>query len=232
MGESDDGHSAQSHSRPTSATSDTLADDKRKKNEFSNDKKSRRRDDDHLQVPSTAGAGSSSSGSRPSGHARTESATSTSSVADGKKRGFFGKLKDKAIGTKEEREAARKERERRRAEEERLYYERRDAMLARHVQQMEEQRAAYARAGGSGHPGLQGRQDYYYSRPAMNAYGGPTYQDPYQYGRSPYGYGQQQPRYYQQQRSSGLGGGGALLGGLVGGLLLGASLLSFYVLVL
>ncbi|KAF8284628.1 hypothetical protein DL93DRAFT_2092300 [Clavulina sp. PMI_390] len=185
-----------------------------KGSDYPEDKKARRNDDDHLQVPSTAGAGSSK------GHSRTDSAASGSSTSAAKKRGFFGKLKDKALGTKEEREAARKERERRRKEEERLYYERRDAMMAARQQQMEVQRAAYEER--QRRYAEQQQQYYqqagyapqgqYYGRPPMNAYGGPTYQDPYAYGASPYG---------RRQQGGGIGPGGALLGGVVGGLLLG-----------
>jgi len=147
-------------------------------------------------VPSTERAGSSRSSDR-----RTESLND----AKLKKRGFFGRLKDKAIGTKEEREAARKAREARYREQERLYYEHRDAMLARRMQQMEQERAAYERAGTY-------RNNGGYNAPQMNAYGGPTYQDPYAYGQSPYNY---------NRGNSGFGGGGAALTGLIGGLLLG-----------
>jgi len=192
--DSDDDHShhSASNSRPPSVTTGKL------QKEYPRDEKKSHPDDDHLRVPSTEGEGSSHKGAR--------------SDEKGKKRGFFGKLKDKAIGTKEEREAARKAREARAREEERLYYERRDAMLARRVQQMEREQAAYERAGLAYPPGQYGYNGQV-PPPQMNAYGGPTYQDPYVYGQSP----------YRNQRGYGGGGGGgtALIGGLLGGLLLG-----------
>jgi len=132
-----------------------------------------------------------------------------------KHRGFFGKMKDKAIGTKEEREAARKEEQR---------------MMEQMAQRRRQQRAAYqptygapvgspgpgrytSRYGGSGFGssglGYGGRG---YGGLGYGGLGGGSYGG---YGRSSYG---------------GLGGGGGfggggiglpLLGGLAGGLLLG-----------
>jgi hypothetical protein len=189
------------NSRPPSVASGTIG---KLQKEYPRDEKKPYADDDHLKVPSTDGA---------------ESSHSRSSHGDekGKKRGFFGKLKDRAIGTKEEREAARKAREARYREEERLYYERRDAMLARRMQQMEQERAAYERAGTSyPYNGSYGYGGQSMQPPQMNAYGGPTYQNPSAYGQSPYS---------SQQRGygggGGMGAGGAALGGLLGGLLLG-----------
>lgn len=184
------------NTRPPSSTS------VKAEKEYPRDEKKPHHDDDHLKVPSKEGAESS----RP-GQSRTES----QGDEKGKKRGFFGKLKDRAIGTKEEREAARKAREARHREEERLYYERRDALLALRMQQIEQERAAYERAGTAypyNGPYGYGRQPM--QPPQMNAYGGPTYQNPIVYGQSP----------YANQRRGG-GGGTALVGGLLGGLLLG-----------
>lgn len=222
--DSDDGRSGH-NSRPPSAQSGVSDSGKLKKSPYPDEKKSRRNDDDdnHLHVPSTAGASSSSSSGR---HSRTPSQQSVASVnSQQKKRGFFGKLKDELIGTKEERAAAKAQREARRKEEERLYYERRDAMMARRLQEQEAERQAWERAG---RQYQQQRQQYGYRTgpPQMNAYGGPTYQDPYTYGASPYGrrgYGNSYGNGYGQQRGggSGLGGGAALAGGLIGGLLLG-----------
>lgn len=205
MPDSDDEDSHPSP-RPPSAASGTSG---KLQKEYPRDEKRPRADGDRLKVPSADGAESSrSSHSRSSSHSDDK----------GKKRGFFGKLKDKAIGTKEEREAARKAREARYREEERLYYERRDAMLARRMQQMEQERAAYERAGAAyPYNGPYGYGGQPMQPPQMNAYGGPTYQNPSVYGQSPYsnqrrgGYGS----------GGGMGPGGAVLGGLLGGLLLG-----------
>lgn len=217
--DSDDDHHSRHSAGPSSGRASTTAPSpgdgkKRFADEKANKIKKQRdnQDRDHLTVP-----GASSSSSRPSGHQRTPSASSTSS-----KRSFFGKLKDKAIGTKEEREAARVLREKRRQEEERLYYQRREAMMKRQQEMMAERRAQYEayeqqrQAMYAQQGGLGGRGNYYRA-PPMNAYGGPVYQDPYAYGNSPYGYGQQQRR----GGGGGIGPGGAILGGLVGGLLLG-----------
>lgn len=222
---SSDGRRSGSPLPPDHSPSSTSTKLKKEKDSYPVDRKSRKsHDDDHLRVPQdTAGASSSSSASSPS------------SPAQGKKRGFFGKLKDKAIGTKEEREAHRKAVAARRKEEERLYYERRDAMLARRMQEQENERAAYEKAGvawdggrygggynsGYGNSYGGGYQQGRYGPPTMNAYGGPTYQDPYAYGSSPY-YGRQQRGGY----GGGGGGGGlatSLIGGAVAGLLLGKS---------
>ncbi|KAF8308740.1 hypothetical protein DL93DRAFT_2170858 [Clavulina sp. PMI_390] len=125
-----------------------------------------------------------------------------------KKQGLLSKLKQKAIGTKEEREAARQMHERRRKEQERQYYERRNAMVAARMQQIEAQEQR--RRQQAGHSAQRGQQ---YDRPAMNAYGGPMYEDPYANGSTPYG--------RRQGGGGGLGGGGTTLGTLSGGLLLG-----------
>ncbi|EJD55063.1 hypothetical protein AURDEDRAFT_178889 [Auricularia subglabra TFB-10046 SS5] len=116
------------------------------------------------------------------------------------KRGAFGKLKDKLVGSKEEREAHRQA-ELARREEERL---RREQLLRERQQRIMQMQAAPA--------------GYYQQAP------GGYYQQAYpQQGGY---YAQQQP---QQQGRSGFGGGGMgmglpILGGLAGGLLLGSAL--------
>jgi hypothetical protein len=160
-----------------------------------------------------------------------------------KKRGFFGKMKDKAIGTKEEREAYKREMarvstsprgqvlasdahrciqieaERRKHREEalrlqRIEYQKQQEEYARQQAQFASQRQQYYQQAGPSQ-----YQQQYGPPPGM-----------------PYGYGQSQ--YYQRQQSGfggrglgggsfgggGFGGAGAglgLLGGLAGGLLLG-----------
>jgi hypothetical protein len=127
-----------------------------------------------------------------------------------KRRSFLGKLKDKAIGTKEEREAAAREKEAKRREMEREYVERRNAML----QQQAAQQTAYQQAYGQMvHPA-----------PPMGAYGAPG--SGYGYGSGGYGFGSGYGGNYGggYSRGGGMGGGGMalpLLGGLAGGLLLG-----------
>lgn len=131
-----------------------------------------------------------------------------------KKRGFLSKMKDKAIGTREEREAykrelARVDAERRKQREEALRLQR--AAWKKQQEEYARQQAQYAQQ----HPQYAQHPQYYQQA-------GPSYG--YRYGPPagvPYGYGQ--PGY--QQRSNGFGGAGgsglALLGGLAGGLLLG-----------
>ncbi|KAG1875606.1 hypothetical protein DFJ58DRAFT_903293 [Suillus subalutaceus] len=122
-----------------------------------------------------------------------------------RKRGMFGKLKDKAIGTKEEREAHKKQKAEERARDEELRREARRRNL--------EQRAAYMQQNG-GYP------PYGYGYPGYSGGGygpsqyGPPAGDPYAYNDGRYGRG---------SRRGGFGGGMALplLGGLAGGLLLG-----------
>ncbi|PAV22272.1 WW Rsp5 WWP domain containing [Pyrrhoderma noxium] len=139
--------------------------------------------------------------------------TSTNSKDKGK-RGFFGKIKDKAIGTKEEREAAKRE-------EQRVAEERRRILAAERQQRQQhmyyDQQQRYQQQGGYGQQ---------YGVPQGGYYG----------GGAPAGYGPGYPgqTYYpvqqqQQQRRSGLGGGMALplLGGLAGGLLLGEAIDGF-----
>ncbi|GJJ13918.1 hypothetical protein Clacol_008175 [Clathrus columnatus] len=117
------------------------------------------------------------------------------------KRSFLGKLKDKAIGTKEEREAAREAARQARAAE----------ASALHQRRLERQRALAAQYG---------------APPQMvySSYPGASYQQGYgpgpAYGQTRYVYSQQPPT----RRGGGFGGGGAalpLLGGLAGGFLLG-----------
>ncbi|KAH9984176.1 hypothetical protein BJV77DRAFT_1039197 [Russula vinacea] len=121
------------------------------------------------------------------------------------KRGFFGKLKDKAIGTKEERDAYRKEQER---------------MIAAQRARYAQEQALYDQ--GTYRGGLRGgpcRQRY--GPPAGNPYTyGPAYGSGYGYG-----YGYDDYGGYGRRRGRGMGGGmgGGLpiLGALAGGLLLG-----------
>ncbi|KAG2154702.1 hypothetical protein DEU56DRAFT_769838 [Suillus clintonianus] len=122
-----------------------------------------------------------------------------------RKRGMFGKLKDKAIGTKEEREAHKRQRAEERAREEEQLREARRRNL--------EERAAYLQQHG-GYAPYGGSTSYGYPQAGYGMYGPPA-GDPYGYngGRGRYG-----------GRSGGFGGGGLalpLLGGLAGGLLLG-----------
>lgn len=120
-----------------------------------------------------------------------------------KERGFFAKLKDKAIGTKEEREAARIE-ERRREEENR-----------RRMLQLRQERFAYAQqrypqSFGGGFPPYQGQGQYMppqYGPPSRSGFGSG-------FGRTGGGMG-------------GMGMGMPILGGLAGGLLLGQALDGF-----
>ncbi|KAH7912584.1 hypothetical protein BJ138DRAFT_769532 [Hygrophoropsis aurantiaca] len=112
-----------------------------------------------------------------------------------RKRGMFGKLKDKAIGTKEEREAHKKQKQEARVREEEEYQRKRMENLRA--------RQEYLQRGSHGYPG-------YGSAPM---YGPPV--------GSPYGYGGYSQSGYGG-RGVGMGGMGmGLLGGLAGGLLLG-----------
>ncbi|KAG2350220.1 hypothetical protein BDR05DRAFT_1054365 [Suillus weaverae] len=128
-----------------------------------------------------------------------------------RKRGMFGKLKDKAIGTKEEREAHKKQKAEERAREEELLREARRRNL--------EERAAYMQQHG-GYPPYGGSTSYGYPG-YSGGYGpslyGPPAGDPYAYNGGRYGRGG------LGGRRGGFGGGMALplLGGLAGGLLLG-----------
>jgi len=134
------------------------------------------------------------------------------------KRGFFGKLKDKAIGTKEEREAHRIEQARIELEKKRRYTEMINAQRARYAQEQ----ALY-------------EQEYARGAPSQQRYG-PPQGDPYVYGRGPqygggygYGYGYDDYDDYggrRRRNRGGFGGGGGgsavpMLGALAGGLLLG-----------
>jgi len=119
------------------------------------------------------------------------------------KRGFFGKLKDKAIGTKEEREAYKREQARLDLERQRQYTEMLNAQRARYAQEQ----ALY--------------NERYRAGPSCQRYGpryGPPAGDPYVYGPdygAGYGYG-----YGPRRRNNG-GSALPLLGALAGGLLLG-----------
>ncbi|KIP10170.1 hypothetical protein PHLGIDRAFT_28568 [Phlebiopsis gigantea 11061_1 CR5-6] len=140
-------------------------------------------------------AGSSRTASPSVPHLVTLSAGTSK---DHTKRGFFGKLKDKAIGTKEEREETRKK-EARRAEERHRYIEE----LRRQQQIAQPPQDAYYAQRSHGH--------------SQRVYGAP-------FGR-PYGYRRSGVRGRQQFGSNdgGFGGGGIVLpvvGGSAGGLLL------------
>ncbi|KAH9969072.1 hypothetical protein BC827DRAFT_1167541 [Russula dissimulans] len=120
------------------------------------------------------------------------------------KRGFFGRLKDKAIGTKEEREAWRKERERVEAERRRQQMELLKAQRERYAQQQALYNQGLYRPTYGPPPGNPGPYGYGPEYGAGYGYGYGGYQD--------YGYG-----YRQRQGTS----GGAILGAVAGGLLLG-----------
>ncbi|KIK70829.1 hypothetical protein GYMLUDRAFT_66044 [Collybiopsis luxurians FD-317 M1] len=146
---------------------------------------------------SSQGLGDGPSTSRPSGgdQNRRHSFNGQSSKEPAKKRGFFGKLKDKAIGTKEEREAEK-------ARVAQLREQRRQQLLA-------QQQAYYAQQAQYGPPPQQ------YGAP-YGQYGGgygpgPGY--PGQYGPAPRSGG-----------LGGGGLALPLIGGLAGGLLLGEAL--------
>jgi len=118
-----------------------------------------------------------------------------------KKQGLLGKLKDKVVGTEEEREQEK----RHKAEQKRQMMELRER---RHQEMLAQQAAMYQE---------QQRQQQMYAQQQAQ-YGGP------QYAPQPYGYAP------PQQQRSGFGGGGMampLLGGLAGGLLLGEALDGF-----
>ncbi|KII93830.1 hypothetical protein PLICRDRAFT_49848 [Plicaturopsis crispa FD-325 SS-3] len=152
---------------------------------------------------------SSAQGGRSRVHSNP--ATPDTSAPGDKKRGFFGKMKDKAIGTKEEREAYNRQV----AAAEQRQQQRRVEQY-RQLQQMQAQNPRRSGLGGLGGGGLGGGYSSY-----SGGYGGG------------YGGGFGSPRYgppagYPQQRSrfggGGFGGGGMampLLGGMAGGLLLG-----------
>ncbi|KAG1757719.1 hypothetical protein EDB19DRAFT_1658672 [Suillus lakei] len=139
-----------------------------------------------------------------------------------RKRGMFGKLKDKAIGTKEEREAHKKQKAEERAREEELLREARRRNLEERAAYMQ-QHGGYAPYGGStsyGYPGNSGGYGRY----------GPPAGDPYaydnRYGGGGFGGGGFGGGGFGGRRNgrSGFGSGGMalpLLGGLAGGLLLG-----------
>ncbi|KAJ8594853.1 hypothetical protein M405DRAFT_729170 [Rhizopogon salebrosus TDB-379] len=124
----------------------------------------------------------------PSGSSATPS---TDEQREERKRGVFAKLKDKTIGTKEERDAHKKQKE-----------EEREA----HKKQKDAEREAYRK-----------RKAEQYAREEEERYGGHGYNG--QYGPppgDPYAYNSR-----RQGRSGFGGMGLPLLGGLAGGLLLG-----------
>jgi hypothetical protein len=135
-----------------------------------------------------------------------DAASPDSSKKEKEKRGFFGKLKDKAIGTKEEREAHKREQARIERERQRQHAEMISAQRARYAQQQQQQQDYYNR-------GL------YPAGPSQPRYGPPP-GAPYMYdsGYGPgYGYGNGG---YQRQGAS-TGSALPILGALAGGLLLG-----------
>ncbi|KAG0696031.1 hypothetical protein DFH29DRAFT_952879 [Suillus ampliporus] len=159
------------------------------------------------------------SGGEPDVPFRNDTKSSSSAVTppiderhEEHKRGMFGKLKDKAIGTKEEREAHKKQKAEERAREEEALREARKRNL--------EERAAYMRQHGAyppygGYPGYSnaGYSNAGYSGAGYGQYGPPV-GDPYAYN----------DRRRMGRGGGGFGGGGMalpLLGGLAGGLLLG-----------
>ncbi|KAF8481077.1 hypothetical protein DFH94DRAFT_737849 [Russula ochroleuca] len=137
------------------------------------------------------------------------------------KRGFFGKLKDKAIGTKEERDAYKREQERIEMERRQRHAEMITAQRARYAQEQ----ALYNQGQYRGGP-LGGSSRQRYGPPAGNPYTyGPEYGSGYGYG---YGYddyggygGGGNRRGRRGMGGGGLGGGLPILGALAGGLLLG-----------
>lgn len=158
-------------------------------------------------------------------------ARQTDEQREERKRGVFAKLKDKTIGTKEEREAHRKHKEEEReahkkqkdAERE-AYRKRRAEERAREEEELREarrrnleERAAYMQShggyppyGGQGYGGYGGYPGRGYGGGYSGQYG-PPMGDPYAYDT-------------RRTGRSGFGGGGLalpLLGGLAGGLLLG-----------
>ncbi|KDQ63411.1 hypothetical protein JAAARDRAFT_29443 [Jaapia argillacea MUCL 33604] len=139
---------------------------------------------------------------------------------EAQKRGFFGKMKDKAIGTKEEREEAKRQQKILDAEREK----RRQELMKQRMEMMQQRY-------GQGYPG-QSASSSRYGPPTGNPYamsmgGNPYYSngpDPYGYGGYGGGYGGGFGGGYGRRRGGGFGGGGLavpLLGGLAGGLLLG-----------
>ncbi|KAG1749854.1 uncharacterized protein EDB91DRAFT_1109992 [Suillus paluster] len=166
----------------------------------------------------------SSKEKKSSNNAKASGSASTPSIDehhdDERKRGMFGKLKDKAIGTKEEREAHKKLKaeERAREEEQREAHRKlRAEQRAREEEQLREarrrnleERAAYMQQHGGNVPygGYGGYSGAGYS--GYSQYGPPA-GDPYAYNNR------------RRTGGGGLGGGMALplLGGLAGGLLLG-----------
>ncbi|KAH8982597.1 hypothetical protein EDB92DRAFT_1893789 [Lactarius akahatsu] len=160
------------------------------------------------------------SGSKPARRHSFNGRDSTSMVPDehptspdasqkGKeKRGFFGKLKDKAIGTKEEREAYKKEQARIESERRRQHAELIRAQRARYAQEQARFAQQQAMYNQGQYPA--GPYQRRYGPPPGNPYGG--YGPGYGTG---YGYGYPSPR---QGRSS---NAVPILGALAGGLLLG-----------
>ncbi|EGO05174.1 hypothetical protein SERLA73DRAFT_174140 [Serpula lacrymans var. lacrymans S7.3] len=134
---------------------------------------------------------------------------SVENVNNEHKRGVFGRLKDKAIGTKEEREAERKRKAEERAQLEEQY---RQARI-QNLQARQTSRANYGQYDGYGYPGRMGG----YGPPMGSPYGYDGY------SRSAFGGRGMGMGGSGMGMRGGMGGGMAmpLLGGLAGGLLLG-----------
>ncbi|KAI0068319.1 hypothetical protein BV25DRAFT_1911313 [Artomyces pyxidatus] len=160
-----------------------------------------------------------------------EEGPSTAGPSKGKgKRNFFGKIKDKAIGTKEEREAHKKEMQRIQAER----YKQRQELLRAQQERFAKRQAEYEEAQRQRAAQFPPQQ---YGPPSGNPYamyGDRGYGDPYAYGSPGYGYNNNAyvDPYYGNNgygrggRGGGFGGGGGgsalpLIGALAGGLLLG-----------
>jgi len=200
----DESISDERHSRAPSAASGSFRPDTKER------PSEKKQDSSLLSVPgASSSAGSTSSSSPPFNKEMKQ-----------KDRGFFGKLKDSTLGTKEERAAKKREKERiraereqRRREEERRYIEARTRLIEERRKQYEAEVELYRRQGQANPP----QGGYYgngpYGAPHPGSYGGPVYMPQYGYGESPYS--------RRGGSGGGFGGGGALLGGLVGGLLLG-----------
>ncbi|KAI9460992.1 hypothetical protein BJY52DRAFT_1203671 [Lactarius psammicola] len=145
--------------------------------------------------------------------ARRHSFNGHDSASKGKeKRGFFGKLKDKAIGTKEEREAYKKEQARLEGERRRQHAELIRAQRARYAQEQARFAQQQAMCNQGRYPA--GPYQQRYGPPPGNPYTGygPGYGGGYGYG-----YGNYPPPRQGRSSSSAV----PILGALAGGLLLG-----------
>ncbi|KAI0348506.1 hypothetical protein BDW22DRAFT_1350733 [Trametopsis cervina] len=165
---------------------------------------------------------SSSDDIRPAQMPRPPPGPSRASSNAAHKRGFFGKIKDKAIGTKEEREEARRQ--------EALLMQRRAEERKREIEEYRRQREEWLRQQQQAGPSRRYQQPTVYAAPygspygsaGYGGYGGGGFGGGYGYGGGfgpSYGYG---GRSGYGSRSTGAGDLALpLLGGLAGGLLLG-----------